>query len=222
MTSTHDASNLTDSLADWVRSVRPDANVRLVSSKASAAAPAKPASAKEITIRLVRVEGLSDPRSGDSLSHKLSLEYQFDVAFADPVAEHQAIADLAFAILERDDLGERREVVRGENGSLAATFVLQRERELPRAKPVREAIFDLHPNAQVTGSVRAENGFPIARARLQVRDSDRLIVTDSNGGFAFSAPEGRTVRATVSAKGRTADVELRPGDPNLITLAMEP
>ena len=221
MTSTHDASNLTDSLVDWVRSVRSDATVRVASSKDSGP-PRKPASDRQITIRLVRVEGASGPRTGDSLSQKLSLEYAFDVAFADPAAEHQAIADLAFAILERDDLGERREVVRGENGTLAATFVLHRERDLPRAKPVREAIFDLHPNARVTGSVQAENGFPIARARLQVRDSDRLIVTDSNGGFAFTAPEGRTVHATVRAKGKTADVELRPGDPNVITLAMEP
>jgi hypothetical protein len=156
------------------------------------------------------------------VSRKLQLEYEFEVAFADPIAGHQAIADLAFAILERDDVGERGEVVRGENSTLAATFVLHRQRDLPRAKPVREAIFDLHPNARVSGSVRAENGFPIARARLQVRDSDRLIVTDNDGGFAFSAPDGRTVRATVTAKGKTADVELKPGDPNVITLAMEP
>ena len=68
MTSTHDALNLTDSLVDWVRSVRPDANVRVVSSRPSAAAPAKTAPAKDIAIRLVRVEGLSGPRNGGSLS----------------------------------------------------------------------------------------------------------------------------------------------------------
>jgi len=221
MTSTHDATSLTESLVDWVRSVRPDANVRIVSGKAGSNGSPKPKSDKEIAVRLGRVEGLSGPRSGDAVSHKLSMEFEFDVEYSDPLAEHQAIADLAFAILERDDLGERREVVRGENSTLVATFVLHRQRELPRAKPVRETVFDLHPNARVTGSVRAENGFPIARARLEVRDINRMIVTDHNGGFAFSAPAGIPVRATVRAKGKTADVELTPGEPNLITLAME-
>jgi hypothetical protein len=163
-----------------VRTLRPDTNVRVVSSRPQADNGGKPTADGEIAIRLVRIEGISGPRSQDAVSSRLQLEYAFDVAFADPVAEQQALADLAFGILERDDLGERSDVV------------------------------------------RAENGFPIARAKLQVRDSDRLIVTGNDGGFAFSAPGGTTVRATVTAKGRTADVELKPGEANLITLTMEP
>ena len=221
MTGTHDAADLTDSLVDWVRGVRPDASVRVASGRDSPKDAGKAPSDKDIAIRLVRIEGAAGPRSGDAVSHKLRLEYRFDVAFVDPVAEHQAIADLAFAMLERDDLGECGDVVRGENSSLAATFVLHRQRDLPRAKPVREAVIDIHPQARVAGFVRAQNGFPIARARLQVHDSGRLIVTGNDGGFAFAAPDGMTVRATVSAKGKTADVELKPGDPNLITLSME-
>ena len=221
MTSTHDATILSESLVDWVQSVRPDAAVRIVSGRGESNGSAKAKSDKEITVRLVRVEGMSEPRSGDAVSRKLSVEYQFGVTYADPLAENQAIADLAFAILDRDDLGERREVVSSENGALSATFVLHRQRDLPRAKPVRETVFELHPNARVTGSVRAENGFPIARARLEVRDINRMIVTDNDGGFAFAAPAGIAVRATVSAKGKTADVELKPGEPNFITLAME-
>lgn len=222
MKGTQDAADLTGRLVDWVRSVRPDANVRIASGGTGSQGAGKAAAPdKDITVRLARIEGATGPRSADAVSRKLQLEYEFQVAFADPIAEHQAIADLAFAMLERDDLGERSDVVRGENSTLAATFVLHRQRDLPRAKPVREAIIDLYPQARVVGFVRAQNGFPIARARLQVHDSNRLIITGNDGGFAFAAPDGLTVRATVSAKGKTADVELKPGDPNLITLAME-
>jgi hypothetical protein len=221
MTGTHDAGDLTGKLVDWVRGVRPDAKVRIASGRDPSDNAGKAPSDKDIAVRLIRVEGTTGPRSGDAVSRKLQLEYQFQVAFADPIAEHQAIADLAFAMLERDDLGECSEIVRGENSSLSATFVLHRQRDLPRAKPVRDTVFKLRPQARVAGFVRAQNGFPIARARLRVHDTDRQIVTGNDGGFAFTAPDGTTVRATVSARGKTADVELRPGDPNLITLAME-
>lgn len=221
MTSTHDAADLTSKLVDWARGVRPDAKVRVTSSREESKDSAKPPADKDIAVRLVRIEGTTGPRSGDAVSRKLQLDYEFRVTFADPIAEHQAIADLAFAMLERDDLGERSEVVRGENSTLAATFILHRQRDLPRAKPVRETVINLHPQARVAGFVRAQNGFPIARARLQVHDSDRLIITGNDGGFAFTAPGGTSIRATVSAKGKSTDVELRPGDPNLITLAME-
>jgi hypothetical protein len=221
MTGTRDAADMTASLVDWARSVRPDANVQVASGREDSTDSGKDPSDKDITVRLVRIEGSAGPRSGDAVTRKLRLEYRFDVAFADPVAEHQAIADLAFAMLEREDLGEAGDMVRGENSSLGATFVLHRQRDLPRAKPVRETVIELQPQARVAGFVRAQNGFPIARARLQVHDSGRLIVTGNDGGFAFAAPDGTAVRATVSAKGKSADVELRPGDPNLITLTME-
>jgi hypothetical protein len=221
MTGTRDAADLTASLVDWVRSVRPDATVHVAPGRDQSKNPGKGPSDKDITVRLVRIEGSAGPRSANAVSRKLQLEYRFEAAFADPVEEHQAIADLAFAMLERNDLGECNDVVRGENSTLGATFVLQRQRDVPRAKPVREAVIDIQPQARVAGFVRAQNGFPIARARLQVHDSGRLIITGNDGGFAFAAPDGMAVRATVSAKGKTADVELKPGDPNLITLTME-
>jgi len=222
MTGTHDAADLTDKLVDWVRSVRPDAKVRVASSRPDSEASDKTPPDKDIAIRLIRVEGAMGPRSVEAVTHKLQLEYRFEVAFADPAAEHQALADLAFALLEgHEALGECNDIVRGENGGLGATFLLSRQRDLPRAKPVRETVFNLHPQARVAGYVRAQNGFPIARARLRVHDTDRLIITGNDGGFAFAAPDGTSVRATVSAKGKSADVELKPGDPNLITLAME-
>jgi len=222
MTGTHDVADLAGSLVDWAHGIRPDATVWVAPGRTGAIGDRKPASDGEIGIRLVRIEGVAGPRSGEAVSRRLKLEYEFAVTFADPVVEQQALADLAFAILDRDDLSEGSEVVRGENSALTATFVLDRRRDLPRAKPVRETVFDLHPTAQIRGIVRAENGFPIARARLQVRDSDRLVITGRDGGFAFSAPGDTTLQATVTAKGKTTDVELRPGDPNLITLAMEP
>lgn len=221
MAGTHDVADLTSSLVDWVHSVRPDANVRVASSAHGADGGANPPSDKDIAVRLVGLEGSSGPRSRDSVTTNLRLEYAFEVAFADPVAGQQALADLAFGILDREDLAERSEVVRAEDGALSATFILHRRRDLPRAKPVREAKVDLRLQSRVAGFVRAENGFPIARARLQFRNSSRLIFTDNDGGFAFPAPDGIAVHATVSAKGKSADVELKPGEPNLITLAME-
>ena len=226
MTGTHDAADVTNGLVDWVRSVLPDAAVHAASNKAPAPAEPKndkPKSDKQknekvVTVRLARIEGVRGPRSVESVSGRLELEYAFDVQYADAIEGHQALADLAFAMLDRDDFGD---VVRGENGALSATFVLHRRRDLPRAKPVREAVIDLHPQGRIAGFVRAENGFPIVRARLQIRDSDRLIVTGNDGGFAFAAPAGIAVRATVTAKGKTADVELKPGESNLVTLAME-
>jgi hypothetical protein len=221
MTGTHDAADLTNSLVDWARGVCPKAEVVVAPLLEAPDTKAGSSPDNAILVRLARVEGTTGPRSGDAVSNRLQLDYRFEVAFADPVAGHQALADLAFALLERDDLDRSSDVVHGDNGSLSASFILHRRRELPRAKRVRETRLQLVPQAQVTGFVRAENGFPLARAHLQVRDSDRLIVTGNDGGFALSAPDGTTVHATVTAKGRSADVELKPGDPNIITLAME-
>ena len=212
----HDAADITDDLVDWVRGVLPDAAVRVVSTKAED--PAEPQSDSDVIVRLAGIQGVRGLRSVEAVSARLELQYAFEVRYADPLAGHQALADLAFAMLERDDLGD---AVHGENGTLAATVVLHRRRDLPRAKPVRQAVIDLHPQGRIAGFVRAENGFPIVRARLQIRDSDRLIVTGTDGGFAFAAPAGLAVRATVTAKGKTADVELKPGESNLVTLAME-
>ena len=211
----HDAADATNGLADWVRSVLPDAAVRVASNLSE---DSEPKSDAEIAVRLTRIDAQRGLRSVDSVTAKLELEYAFEVRYADPVAGHQALADLAFAMLGRDDLGD---AVHGENGALTATMTLHRRRDLPRAKPVREAVIDLHPQGRVAGFVRAENGVPIIRARLHIRDSDRLIVTGNDGGFAFAAPAGMPVRAIVSAKGKTADVELKPGESNLVTLAME-
>lgn len=216
MASTHDAADVTGGLVDWVRGILPDAEVRAAS---QAPDSAKPNSDRDVTVRLARIEGVRGPRSNDSVSGRLELEYAFDVRYADALAAHQALADLAFAMLEREDVGD---VVHGENGALSAIFTLQRRRDLPRAKPVlKPTVINLLPQARIAGFVKSENGTAIARAKVQVRDSDRLIVTGNDGGFAFAAPAGLAVRATVTAKGKTADVELKPGDSNLVTLAME-
>jgi len=220
MAGTHDVADLTSSLVEWVRNVRPDAEPQVAQSKNGRDAAA-PKSDKLIFIRLVHLDGTTAPRSGDALSSKLRLQYSFDVAFADPIAGQQALADLAFALLDREDLGECTETVRAENGSLSATFLLERRRDLPRAKPVREAVIDLHPQGRIVGVVKAENGVPIARASLRIGDTSRLIFTGNDGGFAFAAPAGIAVNATVTARGKSSNVELKPGEPNLITLAME-
>lgn len=221
MRGTHDVADFTSKLVEWAAEMLPGLNVMPGSSRLPLE-DANAGAANTVLVRLATVEGLNGTRSRDTVGHRLKLEYRFDLLIADPVVEHQTLADLAFALLERPDVAESDETIRGESGSIRACFTLDRRRDLPRAKPVREAVIDLYPQAQVAGFVRADDGFPIARARVRVLNTDRLILTGNDGGFAFAAPEGLTVRATVTAKGKTADVELKPGDTNVITLAMEP
>lgn len=221
MGGTQDVANFTGSLVDWVRDILPEVSVEAGSGRDSAPGDPKPATDQAV-VRLASVEGLNGPRSSAAVARRLKLNYRFDLSLADPAAEHQALADLAFALLERDDLAEGHELIRGERASIEASFALDRRRDLAPAKPVREAVIELHPNSRISGSVRSDKDVPIPRARVQIAGSDRLLITDRNGAFAFAAPDETAVRATVTAKGRTAEVELRPGSPNVITFAMEP
>ena len=214
-----DVADFTSNLVEWAAKLLPDIAIEAATSREGG--PEGGDRKDRILVRLASIESQNGRRSREVISHRLKLEYRFELLIADPAAEHQAMADLAFGLLERPDMADGNAPVRGHGAVIAADFMIDRSRDLPRAKPVREAVIDIHPQARVAGFVRAENGFPLARAQLQVRGSDRLIVTDNDGAFAFAAPEGLPVSATVSAKGRIADVELRPGDPNVITLAME-
>jgi hypothetical protein len=220
MTSTRDAADLTATLVDWVSDLLPDAKVRAVAGPEQSN-DVIPEGETRVAVRLVGLEAQQSPRSGDTISQELRLDYEFAVACSDAIAVHQAITDLAFALVERRAPGERSDHVRGDGNSITATFTLQRQRDLPRAKPVRERVFGLYPNVQVGGVVRAQDGTPIPRARVQIQDSDRLIITNDVGAFGFAAPDGSVIRAKVSAKGKTTDVELKPDKSNLITLTME-
>lgn len=217
----HDVADLTSSLVEWAQAVCPQAKVQAASTRVGPPGSDGPRGKDRILLRLTAIEALNGGRSRGAVASFVKLQYRFELDFADAAEEHQALADLAFALLERDDLAEGEGAVLGEQGSIRASFLLERKRALPRARPVREAMVRLQPTARISGQVQAENGFPITRAQLQIRNSDQLIVTGHNGEFAFEAPEGFAVRATVTAKGRTADVELKPGAANVITLAME-
>jgi len=214
-----DVADFTSSLIEWAGDSLQGLKIR--------AASARSASEEEIPetdvvlVRLAAVECSNGPRSREAVSRRLKLIYQFDISAEDPVAEHQALADLAFALSERSDLAEGHELVRGEHASLRACFTLDRRSDLPQAKPVREAIFDLHPNSRISGVVRSEDDVPISRARIQILGTSQLFITDPEGAFVFAAPQGSSVRARVSAKGRSADFELKTDTPNLLTLAME-
>lgn len=215
-----DVADLTSALLDWTKSVCPEVVVVAASGKSRSEAPQK--GENRILVRLAAVEGLNGSRSRDAIASRLKLDYRFELEFADAADEHQALADLAFAMLGRDDLADGESPVRGEAASLAASFVVERRRGLPRPKPVRETVFVLSPTARIAGHVQAGNGARIPRAQLVIGNSERLIVADNDGQFGFAAPSDLPVRATVTAKGRTADVELTPGADNVITLAMEP
>jgi hypothetical protein len=220
MTSTRDAAELTSSLLQWTSDLFPDAAVAAAPTGPTVEPANKPAPDEQITLSLAGIRSVNGDRRGDALSRRLQLEYAFDVAFADPLAQHQAIADLAFALLEREDVGDAE--VRSDASRVTVTFELHRRRELPRAKRVQQQPrFDLRPNTWILGVVQAENGVPVARARLQLRNDSRMIIADESGSFAFEAPDGAKLKAIVSARGRSADVELQPNKSNIITLAME-
>lgn len=215
-----DVAEFTSSLIQWAGTLLPDLDVRAVGAR-NAQSPDKSSEIDTVLIRLASVEGLNGPRSGDAISRRLTLEYEFDLKGLDPPAEHQALADLTFALLERSDLAEGHSVIRGEQASVRACFTVIRSTELPRARPVREAVIDVRPNNRVAGLVLAEGDVPIPKARIRIAGSDRLIIADQNGHFDFAAPAGLAVKAVVSAKGRETHVELTPGQPNVITLSME-
>lgn len=215
----HDVADFTSSLIEWAGDSLSGLKVRAASARD--VLPAQEAEIDVVLVRLAAVECSNGPRSRDAVSRRLKLVYRFDVSASEPVAEHQALADLAFALSERSDLAEGHELIRGEHASIVACFTIDRRNELPQAKPVREAVFDLHANARISGCVRAEDDVPLSKARIHVLGTNQLIIADHDGGFTFAAPEGASVRARVSAKGRSADIELKTDRPNLITLVME-
>jgi hypothetical protein len=219
MTSTRDAAELTSSLLEWTIGLFPDAVVAAAPTSPTAELETKPAAEERITLSLASIRSINGDRRGDALSRRLQLEYAFDVAFADPLAQHQTMADLVFALLEREDVGDA--AVHSDASRVTVAFELHRRRELPRAKRVQQSRFDLRPNTRILGMVRAENGVAVARARVQLRNNSRMIIADENGSFAFEAPDGAKLKATVSARGKSADVELQPNKSNIITLAME-
>lgn len=220
MTSSHDAADLTDSLLAWTRRLFPDATVvPMATVKQDLPAKTSPPD-KQITLALNGLKSFNTDRRSDALSRRVRLDYAFDVGFADPLAQHQAIVDLAFALLDRDDVADASSVL-STGSCVSVSLELVRTQQLRRAKPVEKAKFDLRPNVPVKGIVQAENGIPLARARLQLKDGDRLIIADENGRFAFDAADGTVLKAFVSARGKTKDVELQPSTANVVTLAME-
>jgi hypothetical protein len=220
MTSSRDAADLTDSLLEWTRRLFPDATIVPAPSAIPREPPKTPPADKRITLALSGLRSFNGDRRGDALSRRVQLDYAFDVEFADPLDQHQAVVDLAFALLDRDDVADASTVV--STGSVVSvSFELVRRQELARAKPVRSAKFDLRPNVPIKGMVQAESGFPLARARLQLESDDRLIIADDQGKFAFNAAEGSVLKAVVSARGKSRKVELQPNKPNIVTLTME-
>jgi len=213
-----DVADFTASLTSWVEDLLPGFKARPASSRAGSPESSAPAE-NVVLLKLASAAALNSPRSHETVTSRLKLRYRFEVLASDPADEQQAIADLAFGLLERDDCAD--EHIQSDGPSVAAAFVLERTRALRRAKPVRKAIFDLRANVQVRGRVQSENRTPLPRATLHVHGSDKLVIADEHGGFTFAAPQGAILHATVKAKGKTMDVELQPERANLITLAME-
>lgn len=130
-----DVAEFTSSLIEWAGDLLPDLTIRAVSAR-SALPQDKASESDAVLVRLASVEGSNGPRSGDAISRRLTLEYEFDLGGLDPPAEHQALADLTFALLERPDLSEGHSVVRGERSSVRACFTIVRRTDLPKARPV--------------------------------------------------------------------------------------
>jgi len=215
-----DVADFTSNLVLWIGEILPGADVRAASANEPLARD-QSGDADVVLVRLGAVEYSNGARSRAAIEQRLKLSYRIELGFGDAIAEHQAFADLAFAFGERSDLAEGHERIRGEQGALEACFTVERRRDLPQPKPVREARVDLHPVTRFSGLVRAEGDLPLPKARIHILGTSRLVITDQDGAFAFASAGDLPVRARVSAKGRTADVLLKAGEPNLITLAME-
>lgn len=214
----HDVVDITNKLILWANGLLPAFQVRAASARPGSSENSG-SSGDTVLVRIASIETLNSPRSHEGVTSRLKLGYRFDVVAAEPLNEQQALADLAFGLIERDDCADER--IQSDGSAVAATFVVERTSPLPRAKPVREAIFDLRSNVQVHGRVESEGRTPLPKATLHVHGSGQLVIADNHGGFAFNAPHGAVLRATVKAKGKAAEVELQPEQLNVITLAME-
>lgn len=218
------ADEVTQGLADWVRRHIPDTRV-------DAQPIGRDTDQDGIDIRLIALAPRFEPRQRDRLDRTIALDYLLSVRFADPLAEHRSLAELAFAAMETSGY----EIVADKSPAEAcasvglkpsAGIVLRAQarlsQELPRAPLVREpAITRLAPLGYVEGVVVGPGDIPIAGAFVTLEGTERAAVTGPDGRFRFASPAGTPIHITARARSTEAAVSAEPGDPAVIQLPLE-
>lgn len=224
MSMSRHADEVTQGLVDWVRRQNPDIRV-------DAQPIGRETDQDGIDIRLIGLTPRFEPRQRDRIEHSVALDYLVAVRFADPLAEHRSLAEIAFAAMETAGY----EIVADRSAADAcaaiglrpsAGIVLRAQarlsRELPRAPLVREpAITRLVPLGHVEGVVVGPGNIPIAGAFITLEGDARAAVTGPDGRFRFATPAGTPVHITARARSTEAAVSAEPGDPAVIQLPLE-
>lgn len=185
-----------------------------------------------IEVRLVAVRPRGTPRSWDRADH-LQLDYLVTVRRGDALAEHRAVADLAFALLGDpgfaivDDADVPGCCAR-LGMALAPGMVVRAS--LVRVQPAEEAPLVRFPLRARMGAIGSVQGrvlgpaeTPIAGALVNLVGFDPVTRTGADGGFRLSAPADpeSALRVRVRARGLEAEMPVAPGEPTIVTLRME-
>lgn len=224
MSMSRHADEVTQGLVDWVRRHIPNTRV-------DAQPIGRDTGEDGIDIRLIALTPRFEPRQRDCIEHIVALDYLLTVRFADPLAEHRNLAELAFAAMETagyEIVADRSpaEACAAIGLSPSAGIMLRAQarlsQELPRAPLVREpAIARLVPLGHVEGVVVGPGNVPIAGAFVTLEGDARAAVTGPDGRFRFATPAGTLVHLTARARSTEAAVSAEPGDPAVIQLPLE-
>ena len=161
----------------------------------------------------------------------MTLDYLITVNLDDPIDEHSAVAELAFAAIESSDLEIATDCSVSDacqaigltpSAGLVLRTEARREYALQRAPLVRELpIVSVGGLAQAEGTIIGPNHIPIAGAIVTLDGSNRQVTTGPDGRFRFAVPEGTRPQITARARSREVTSKLTPNSPSLIPLPME-
>lgn len=218
-----DGGTVSTSLRDWIRGIAPQIKAFI----AGSAAGAEP---EGIAIRLVGMVPRVVPLSPGRRSAALALDYLITAHLADPIAEHAAISEIAFAALDSSDFVLLPDCPVAD---LCASFAipaapglvlrteLRRDVRLPQAPLVREPpVPQVEPLVQAHGRVVGPGNVPIPGALVTIAGSSSST-TGPDGRFRFAIPAGQSATVTARARSREATASLTPETETILTLQME-
>jgi hypothetical protein len=220
----HDrADDLTDFLVERV--------AQATGLRAVAAAAAAAAQADLVEVRLIAVRPSPQP-GGRARSELLALDYLIAVRLADARAEHQAAAEILFALADDPELAVLDESAAAACRTLGlapATGVVVRglvartrvEEKAPLVRFPLEA--RLGALGIIEGQVQGPSRTPVAGALVGIVGDDRFVRTGADGRFRLVGPGGPlgALRIRVRARGTEAEAPVTPGEPAIVTLTME-
>lgn len=214
-------TEFTRGLLAWLSDLAPNATCALVEFDPRDGGHADETAADKVRLCLASISPLPAPRSAIHAQTRLSLGYQIHVAGSTPIETQSLLETILFALLDRDDLSDGEAGCTCQGNRIDVRLLATRSRPIPAAPPVRSVDVQLSPNRQIRGRVCNEKKVAIAGAQIHVHGTERLIVTDRHGVFQATVPGEQPIRATVSARGRSAEVELNRTTSNDIIIAME-